>query len=280
MNSVIEKEISESMSSVASQHSQCQLFVQTFLLSVTGLFAVAAFFSKDSKLTLQASSVGIVYSLLVFFMGWVFLSVIAHKVAMIHILYKHIAAMRAFRVSLFPMLRNTYVLPIGRATAKYGSMINQLPYLFFAFNFVLFAGALSFFLAPHIQYHQNVAVVIAVCTVLGTFYPIVCISFNKHLECARRAKDMLHKERLEKVWTQSVRSKKRKFRWPRILFLILCNFGAIAIAVLSFDPSHFLSSRQIIAFSYGGALGFIFLRYAVEKWRIRIGIESISNEEK
>jgi hypothetical protein len=275
MDQIVEKEIAETTSSISSQHAQCQWYVQTYLVAITGLFAIAAFFAKDGKLSVQASAVGVVYSLVVFFMGWVFLSVIAHKVAMIHMLYKHVAGMRELRAKAHPELESAYVLPKGRTPVKYGSLIGQLPYLFFAFNFVLFAGGLSFFLAPHTRYHQTVAVVVAICTLLGTFYPIVCISFNKHLSCASKARNMRHKQLLENHWTRAVRDKKRRFWWLRFSMLTIANFGALLMALYAYVPQTSSSERAVILLCYAGLLGYGLVRYAMEKWRLKIGVEAI-----
>jgi len=275
MDQIIEKEIAEASASIASQHSQCQWYVQTYLVAITGLFAIAAFFAKDGKLTLQASSVGVVYSIVVFFIGWVFLSVIAHKVAMIQMLYKHVAGMRELRAKNHPILESAYVLPKGRTPVKYGSLIGQLPYLFFAFNFVLFAGGISFFLAPHTQYHQTVSVVVAICTILGTFYPVVCISFNKHLSCASKARNMRHKQLLENHWTRAVRDRKKKFRGVRNTLLLLANIGAILVAAFAYSPQSSGFEMAVIFLSYIGIAIYGALRYAMERWRLRIGVEAI-----
>lgn len=275
MDQVLEKEISEASASISSQHAQCQWYVQTYLVAITGLFAIAAFFARDGKLSVQASAVGIVYSLVVFFMGWVFLSVIAHKVAMIHMLYKHIAGMRDLRAKAHPELEFAYVLPKGRTPVKYGSLIGQLPYLFFAFNFILFAGGLAYFLAPHTRYHQTVGVVVTVCTLLGTFYPVVCISFNKHLTCASKARNVRHKQLLENHWTRAVRDKKKRFRWLRFGLLILANLGAMLIAIYAYVPQTAESEKVVITLSYSGLILYGLVRYAMEKWRLKIGVEAI-----
>jgi len=276
MDQIVEKEIAEATSSIASQHAQCRWYVQMYLMAITGLFAITAFFAKDGELTIQASAVGVVYSLVVFFAGWVFLSVIAHKVAMIHMLYKHVAGMRELRVKAHPGLDSAYVLPKGRTSVKYGSLVGQLPYLFFVFNFVLFAGGVSFFLAPHTRYHQTVSSVVAICALLGTFYPIVCVSFNKRLSCALKARNMRHRQLLEAQWTRAVRDKKKKFRWLRISLFLGANLGAVLLMLCAYVPLFPISEKIIIFLSYGGLVVYGFVRFAMEKWRLKIGVKAIN----
>ncbi|BBB24619.1 conserved hypothetical protein [Amphritea japonica ATCC BAA-1530] len=275
MENVIEKEIEESTTSIANQHSQCQWYVKTYLLSITGLFAIAAFFSGDQKLTAQAATIGTVYSFVVFFMGWGFLSVIAHKVSLIHMLYKHVAGMRTLRIKSHPKLDDVYALAKGKNQIKYGSLIKELPYLFFAFNFIFFAGGLSYFLAPHTDYHQTVSTVSAICIFFGTFYPIVCISFKKHIACAYKAQNMEHKNRLEEKWANTVSRRKKKYMMPRVIFLLISNTGASILALLSFYPQEVLSSSSIVILSYIGIALFASLRYSIERWRLKIGVKAI-----
>jgi len=120
MNQVIEKEISEALTSLNQQHVQCQWYVQIYLLAISGLFAIAGFFGKDGTLSVQASAVGVTYALLVFFLGWLFLSVVAHKATMIHMLYKHVAIMRGLRAQSHATLQKDYVLPRERGDVRYG----------------------------------------------------------------------------------------------------------------------------------------------------------------
>lgn len=276
MDQVIEKEISETVASLTHQHTQCQWYVQTYLIAISGLFAVVSFLGKDGKLSVQASAVGITYALVVFFMGWVFLSIVAHKAAMIHMLYKHIANMRGLRIKAHAILKEHYVLPLEKTQIRYGSLLTSLPYLFFAFNFVFVCSALTYFVAPHMQYYyQAVAVICASAIALGTFYPVVCISFNKHLDCAFKAKNMHHRYLLEGAWAKAVKERKDRYRYPRIFLLFLANAGAIGIAAYSLNVESLAHSTEITFASYLGTITYAIGRFAMEKIRIRIGIEAV-----
>jgi len=275
MDQIIEKEISETATSLSQQHSQCQWYVQTYLVAISGLFAVAGFFGKDGKFSTQASAVGIVYSIIVFFLGWVFLSVVAHKAAMIHMLYKHIASMRGFRIKNHEELRAKYVLAIGQSQIKYGSLITQFPYLFFSFNFIFLCSALAYFVSPHFLYYQTVAIISATATLFGTFYPVVCISFNKHLGCAFKAKNARHRHLLELTWTRAVRAYKKKYRLPKYFLLTVANLGAVGVVVFAMTPESKEYTQPIIYSSYAGVIIFAAVRYAMEKYRIKIGVEAV-----
>lgn len=276
MHQIVEKEISETTASLSQQHTQCQWYVQTYLLAVSGLFAIAGFFGKDGTFSVQASAVGVTYALVVFFLGWIFLSVVAHKAAMIHMLYKHIASMRSLRVRDYPALREEYVLPLEKYQIKYGSLLKQLPYLFFVFNFVFVCSALAYFMSAHLAYYyQVVAIISAIVTLLGTFYPVVCISFNKHLGCAFKARSIRHKYILEAKWTRAVREAKRKFRFLKVFLLTLANLGAIGIAIFSLTEESSMYSREIIIACYVGVTIYAAIRYAMEVVRIRIGIDAV-----
>jgi len=275
MDQIIEKEISETSTSLNQQHTQCQWYVQTYLLAISGLFAVAGFFGKDGKLSIQASSVGIVYAVIVFFLGWVFLSVVAHKAAMIHMLYKHIASMRALRINKHEELREKYVLPLEKNQIRYGSLITYLPYLFFIFNFIFLCSALTYFISPHFSYYQTVAIVCASATLFGTFYPVVCISFNKHLGCAFKANNARHRNLLEHIWTHAVKKEKRKYRSIKYILLAIANLGAIGVVVFALMPLSKEYTHTIIYTSYSGVLIFTAIRYVMEKYRIKIGVEAV-----
>lgn len=277
MDQIIEKEIAETATSLSQQHSQCQWYVQTYLLAISGLFAVAGFFGKDGKLSTQASAVGIVYAVIVFFLGWVFLSVVAHKAAMIHMLYKHIASMRGFRIKNHEELRAKYVLPLKQNQIKYGSLIKRFPYLFFSFNFIFLCSSLAYFVAPHFDYYQTIAIICAVATLFGTFYPVVCISFNKHLGCAFKAKNARHRLLLEHIWTRAVRDHKKKYKWLKLFFLTAANFGAVGVVVFTMNPMSKEYTHLIIFSSYAGVIFFATVRYAIEKYRINIGFKAINH---
>lgn len=276
MDQVVEKEISETAASLSHQHAQCQWYVQTYLLAISGLFALVSFFGKETKLTVQFSAVGVTYAIVVFFMGWVFLSIVAHKAAMIHMLYKHIANMRGLRIQAHEALRERYVLPLERTQIRYGGLLTKLPYFFFAFNFVFVCSALTYFIAPHLQhYYQTVAVISASAIALGTFYPVVCISFNKHLACAFKARNMQHRYQLEEAWTKAVKEKKQKYGVLKLFLLVIANTGAIGIAICSVRDLAASYSLQVIIASYFGAIVYAMSRYALETVRIRVGFEAV-----
>lgn len=94
---VLSKEIDEAYKSVASQHDQIKYYFQIYMAALAGLFTLTGYFSSGG-ITRDEAIIGIISTVSVFCLGWIFLSIVAHKVSMLIFLYKHLAVCRAKRL--------------------------------------------------------------------------------------------------------------------------------------------------------------------------------------
>jgi hypothetical protein len=73
-----------------------------------------------------------------------------------------------------------------------------------------------------------------------------------------------------------VRKYKKKYKWLKLLFLIVANLGAFGVVVFTMLPVSKEWTHQIIYSSYAGMIIFATARYAIEKYRINIGIRAVN----
>jgi hypothetical protein len=272
---IVEKEISETQTAIAFQHEQVKWYLQTYLLAISGLFALSGYFASDNNITIRESIIGATFTVTTFFLGWTFLSVIAHKSSLIIMLNKHLAATRGIRVRSAPDLAADYVMTRTSRHIKVASMLKYLPYLFFAFNFLILCGGLSFYFSPHMKYYQIVASVSAFAVTLGTFYPVVCVTFNRQIRCASQAKSMRHKNLLERIWGHEMHKIKQRHKVARGCFLAMAMFGAISIALFSFSTTGATFELTIINLAYIGTALFAVSRLMIERYRLVIALQKV-----
>ncbi|HZW25906.1 MAG TPA: hypothetical protein VFF26_10520 [Gallionella sp.] len=275
--SIIEKEISETQTAIAFQHEQVKWYLQTYLLAISGLFALSGYFASDSNITVRESIIGATFTITTFFLGWIFLSVIAHKSSLIIMLYKQLAVTRGIRARSTPELAADYVMPRASHHIKVAGMLKYLPYLFFVFNFLILCGGLSFYFSPHMKYFQIVASVSAFAVTLGTFYPVVCVTFNRQIRCATHAKSMRHKNLLERIWGHEMHKIKQRHRGVRGFFLAVAMFGAISIAIFSFSTIGVTYEQTIVYFAYIGTALFGVLRLLIERYRLVVALKKVDS---
>jgi hypothetical protein len=95
------------------------------------------------------------------------------------------------------------------------------------------------------------------------------------LGCAFNAKNARHRHLLEHIWTRAVRIQKKKYRLLKFFLLTVANLGAIGVVVFAMIPKSKEYTHLIIYSSYAGVIIFAAVRYAMEKFRIKIGVEAV-----
>lgn len=274
---IINKEVDETIGNISHQHQEIKYYFQLYTVALIGLFSISGYFSNNG-LSIHESIIGSAYTVTVFFLGWVFLSIVSHKVAMIILLYKHIAIFRRRRLNILKgtNLMKDYVLPSDKKDVMMPEMLKYLPYLVFVFNFLILCGGLAFYFAPHMPYYQMMATVTATAVLFGAFYPRVCITFNKHVSCATRGSTLRAKYRMELAWERAIKQAGKPSRIIKIIFLIVSALGAWSIAVVSFFIENHTYQVVIVFFCWGGITMFGILRYKVEIYNFKIAQNKIS----
>jgi hypothetical protein len=207
--SAINKEIDEANASIDSQRQQIRWLCQTYSIALAGLFTIAAYTLEHTRLSAISSDqsvkgnfsdmhkvilviCGMAFGLLVFFYGWISLSVIARKLTTIHLLNKHVAICRMGRAKfLDDFVNSKYVLTRDHSLMSLPGHINHLPYIFFAINFLVLLG--SFLLFSCLVWDGTISVMLTISTAmfLGNIYPTACANFNKHVKIARKSGSFL-----------------------------------------------------------------------------------------
>lgn len=273
---LINKEVDETTSGISHQHIQLKDYLQVYLLSLGGLFAISGFFSSNGEVGIKESIIGSVCTLTVFFLGWLFLSIVSHRASMLILLYKHLAFLREMRANEFGNNEfiKGYVLPAGKGMIKMPGLLHYLPYFFFAFNFLILCGGLAFFLSPHMKYHQIVACVSAAAVFFGSFYPLVCVTFKRHVKCAEKANTIKGMRRLEDVWHKQIMERQRPSRTVKVILAFGAIVGSIVIAAFSFvvDKSDIF---YVVTFSWTSVIAYALIRFFAEKFRISFSIEAV-----
>ena len=274
---IINKEIDETINNVTHQHQQIKYYFQVYMVALVGLFSISGYFAKGGFST-HESIVGAAFTVTVFFLGWVFLSVVSHKVAMIILLYKHLSVFRRRRLNIMNCsgLEKEYVLPHEKKNVIMPGMLKFLPYLVFVFNFLILCGGLAFYLAPHVSYVQSVATISAVAVVLGAFYPRVCITFNKHISCAIRGATLRAKHRMENAWEKSVKQCGKPSRLIKVVFVLFSITGALGLAISSYYITDPLYQKVIVIACWIGVVVFAVVRYFIEIYNFKIAKNKVS----
>ncbi len=239
--SILNKELEESFAGIASQHGQIRWFVQTYLLALFGLFTLTGFIvntvnipSSGNDPTKLKVAVGISCSISLFILGWLLLSVLARKIATLTIIYKHIAVCRRARLQFMKdQYHEEYFYSTNADEILLPGMIRFMPYCFFVLNYMVLCGGL-FFYAYFITDDLNLSSVLSLTigTIVGLFYPNVCIIFNKHIITAIKATSFSHKKKLEESW-DDLRKRFRKDSWYVIALLVTLALGSVLLLIIA-----------------------------------------------
>ncbi|MDH5325317.1 MAG: hypothetical protein OEZ68_02440 [Gammaproteobacteria bacterium] len=274
---IVNIEIEEAYNSVSHQHQQIKFYLQYYMVALIGLFTLTGYLTQsnnektedsphiefhfamfplnsvqnqlsektdESKVIKNEMSpsakLGITFVVTVFLLGWAFIAILAHKISFLVLLYKHIAFFRYERLELggSESMKAGYVLPNNKSHIKLPSLVIYLPYVFFVFNYLILIGGLSYYLILSLDWVQTIAVVSFVSIVFGIYYPIVCLTFNKHYRAARKAPNMAGKLKLIMAWNQLVKGnstgdKEDKAEEEKIRELLNKRGKAIALAIFT-----------------------------------------------
>jgi len=273
---ILNKEVDECVKNISSQHQQVKYYFQSYMIAIVGLFSLAGFFSKD-LISISEMFIGIMYSVCVFFLGWIFLSIISHKVAMLILVYKHMAIIRRTRLRKLNCNETTksYVLPTDPTHIRMPGLLKFLPYLLFIFNFAMLCGTISYYLSYHLMFHQVTSVVCFIAVLFGSFYPIACVSYRKHTDCAKRANSLESFHRIEILWNKASKKVKKISSFHKKIFIFIgfiLSITGVYVSSLNLTETYQYISAVV---SIIGVSTYGYLRYLAEKYKIDFTVKKL-----
>ncbi|MCF7513628.1 hypothetical protein L3V43_07000 [Pseudoalteromonas sp. L23] len=275
---ILNKEMDECYKNINNQHQQVKYYFQSYMVAIIGLFSLSSYFSKEG-MTNSELFLGITFSICVFFLGWIFLSIVSHKISMLILIYKHMSVIRSSRLKKLgcEQTENQYVLPKEIRDIRMPGLLKFLPYLLFVFNFVTLCGAVAYYLSFNYMYHQVVSVVGCIAVFFGSFYPIACISYRKHTDCALRARSLKAFNKLERRWNIENKNLNKKYSNLKATFILigmLISLLSVYVSSLSLEEDHKI---YLTICSSVGLLIYGAMRFAAEKYRIKFVVTHIEN---
>jgi len=265
---LINKELEESFSYSESQHVQIKWFIQLHLLALFGFFSLAGFLHRNSVSGIS-SLICLSSAIAVFGIGWILLTVLAHKISMILLINKHISTFRNHRLQVLgDGFRCSYVYPTDPSEALIARSVNVLPYIFFAANYMVLCGSSWFFIAQITDNYIGFAASISIGVLVGIFYPRTCVTFYKHLRAAKDALSFSEKHKIEDRFEDARKQKDspQKALDLCVFFLLALSAGfSVYLVYLMAIDNPILSLSGHITIALGNGLLFGALRYLREK---------------
>lgn len=264
---IINKEIDEGYAHLDRQHEQIRWFVQIYMLALGGLFAFAGHLLNEPNSGVIAA-IGTTATLLVFGLGWLLLSSLAHKMSMIILIHKHISMMRGHRVAeAGGTFGASYVFPTSPRVVVFARLIRVTPYIFFGVNVGLLCAGLGFFMYKSNGDSFMAGVLSPLAGILvGIVYPRSCVTFSKHIDTASRAVSFEEKKRFEKEWDDQRAKYDKKHRLERMGFRFVLG---ILVIVGGWVALRGWTTHQVlwILCAHLNATAFGILRYHQERRR-------------
>lgn len=272
------KEIDEANEILNRQHLQIKWYVQIYLLALFGFFSLAGFLFRKETTSSSLYNVDVIIiacAIIIFFLGWLLLSALAHKVSIINLIYKHLATMRLGRIEhINNIFIKGYAFPLSSKEIKLPGMIKHMPYLFFVLNYNILCGCVFFIAYKYFGILNAINISICTAVLAGLFYPRVCVTFNKHIRASEGASSFPDKQYLEQEWEEKRRSKIDPFgliiKYGLLLFLFFVSLASTICSALNFLEinSYYLLVITIVS---GGVFGLF--RYFFEIVDLNIGFK-------
>ena len=267
--SFLNKEIDEYYTHLSRQHSQSRWFVQLYLLSLAGLFALLQFIA-DQPPRFAGNVVGIAAGILVFAFGWLLLSVIAHKMGMMIMTHRQISALRGHRLALTnSAFKSDYLFPSGPKVVGFAKLVKTTPVIFFALNYMVLCGSVGFFFARlHDDWVSGLAFALLVGALFGVYYPRSCVTFYKHINSAELAKTLEQRSELEDGFEARRHRIAKQGGWAYSLLLTSAAGGAVILAavfVATLVARQVFQDWHLLLAGVAGACAFGFARFHLEK---------------
>lgn len=282
----LNKEIDEANEILSAQHAHIKWYTQTYLLALFGFLSLAGYLEikKEGYVTsnMAADVVVVTCSIIIFCLGWIFLSSLAHKISMITMLHKHLAALRRLRLESFEKaseIESEYIFPLSNEQIRLPGLIMHMPYWFFALNFSILSGTIFFVLARHIGLIPSLISSFSVAMIVGLFYPRVCITFRKHMRASNDANTIPEKYYLEDTWEEKRKARinvigftLKYFTFTLILSIqLLMTYMSITNKYLKLDNYLNINMNNLLFSSLLLSIVYLIARYATEVINLKIG---------
>lgn len=214
---------------------------------------------------------GVIFTLIVFLVGWALLSYLSHITAGITKAYKHISNMRYLKSKLFEgnEFAEYTIMPISAdaVPVRYSS---HLPIIFSIINGASLLMML-YFLELQMDLFWSFFITTLVLALFGIYYPTACTNFYKHLKVAEKIKPGQSEIVITAAIERLLSSQKKKDPYKtqkRVMMMFMINFLILKIwhTVFYFRENK-LSYPLLLLESTALLMMFIF-RYLMEAYKI------------
>ncbi|MBU0508642.1 hypothetical protein KKH27_07395 [bacterium] len=261
-----QSEIQECREEEQSQYEAIRWYWRTYLYGLGGLVSFIGFATQYASGNIYVNVLGFTYGTLLFFSGWLLLSLLARKLVNINFLHKQAALIRDLRATLVGgRLESNYVLVRSSQYVRMPGHIHRAPYYFFVLNFAILLGSLLVFASGIWGFEDGVYFMLAVGMFLGNIYPIACANFYKQIigaeYCSTRHDQTEWVRRFEEI--RESRIKKKRFLH---VFFFCVAVGPFLIFLFRRDVEKQLpfTRRELLLLIIAVSLIFGLVRYLVE----------------
>lgn len=271
------KEIDEANEILARQHSQIKWYVQIYLLALFGFFSLAGFLFKKDATSQGCSSEDVIIlacATIIFCLGWLLLSALAHKISIINLIYKQLAYMRRNRLEHVNIFTSkNYIYPLDPKEIRLPGLVSYMPYLFFVLNYNVICGCVFFITYKYFSLANAVNISVCSAIFIGLFYPRVCVTFNKHMRASADADSFPNKQYLEQKWEEKRKGKINLIGFTIKYGMLILIFSVSILATIfniynieTFSPKTYLSTVILSGLLFG------ILRYFFEVVDLKINL--------
>jgi hypothetical protein len=247
--------------------------VKLYFIALTGLFAYAAFVQTKiiSSTSIANNFVlfsvfGVLYTIVVFMIGWALMSHLSHVLSGISIAYKHIGQMRYLKSLVFPdnIFAAKSIMPMmyNEVPVTYSK---DLPLIFSVTNYLVLLISF-YYLSMSCNWFIAYNATTTVLMIVATTYPSSYLNFYKKISCARlvtpEKNELVTKIQLDELLQNaknesSYAGKKAELKALGILFVFV-KLVLLALFFLVMDAYKYVIAIEMIIIVL-----FIYLQYRI-----------------